>query len=156
MATIVDALATDVNYHAAGDAFAWKSLGDAQLAAGNIREALASYEQALRLEPDNPELAVSLGVNLHAHGKLDRAVGYYRRALRLKPGDAAVSTHLAVALTEQGLLDEAVAQFRETLKFQPDHAMAYYFLSEMAAEGRYHFAPAELEGLRAIMASSRS
>jgi tetratricopeptide (TPR) repeat protein len=223
MASLADTSAIPVPNSLARDAFAWKNLGGVQLAAGNYREALSSYEQALRLrpdfgeacndlgivwqrlgdwskaeayyrqairlipglavaynnlgtalrgqgkwaeafkafeeavrlEPDNPDMALTLGVNLQEHGKLDRAVGCYRQALRLRPDHAAASRHLAFALTEQGMLDEAVSQCRETLKRQPDDAMTYYLLSEMAAEGRCHFTEAELECVRAILASNR-
>ncbi|HWY88989.1 MAG TPA: sulfotransferase [Gemmataceae bacterium] len=134
---------------------AYNNLGTALRGQGKWAEAFVAFEQAVRLEPDNPELALILAVNLYEQGILDRAVGYFRQALRLNPGDASLSTNLAIVLTEQGLLDEAVAQHRETLKIEPDHAMACYLLSELAAEGRYQFAPAELERIRAILASSR-
>jgi hypothetical protein len=114
--------------------------------------AIVDGESALTLAVNLHDLAV----NLHEQGDLDRAVSYYRQALCLKPGDADISTNLAIALTEQGLLDAAAAQLQETLRFQPDHAKAYHLLSQLAAEGRYHFAPEEIERLRVVLASNRS
>jgi Tfp pilus assembly protein PilF len=149
---------------------AYNDLGIVWHHLGEWARAEGCYRQAIRLMPTfaqaynnlgsalrEQEPALIPGGDVHQQGELDReVVGYYRQALRLKPRDAAISINLAVALAEQGLLDEAVAQIRQTLEFQPDHAMAYYLLSELAAEGRCQFAPAEVDRIKVIMTSSAS
>src|ERR1700675_162905 len=40
----------------------WRDLGEAHLAVGNIRDAIANFEQALRLQPECGEAYNSLGV----------------------------------------------------------------------------------------------
>jgi tetratricopeptide (TPR) repeat protein len=149
---------------------AYNDLGIVWHRLGEWGRAEGCYRQAIRLMPSfaqaynnlgsalrEQELTLIPGGDVNQQGEHDReVVGYYREALRLKPRDAAISINLAVALAEQGLLDEALAQIRQTLEFQPDHATAYYALSEFAAEGRYQFAPEELDHIRAMAASSRS
>jgi tetratricopeptide (TPR) repeat protein len=134
---------------------AHNNLGNALKGQGKWAEALEAFEQAHRLEPDRPEFAFNLGVTLHEQGNLDRAVGFYREALRLRPAYPDASNNLATAYKELGLLDDAITQFQETLKLQPDHALAYYNLGKFAAEGRYQFAPEELERVKGFMASER-
>jgi tetratricopeptide (TPR) repeat protein len=134
---------------------AHNNLGNALKGQGKWAEALEAFEQAHRLEPARPQFAFNLGVTLHEQGDLDRAALYYREALRLQPEYADASSNLATVFKEQGLFDEAIAQFQETLKLQPDHALAYYNLGKFAAEGRYSFAPEELDRIKAFLASGR-
>ena len=135
---------------------AYNNLGNALRAQGQETAAAAAFEEALRLQPDSPDIAFNLGSACHDQGELDKAVLYYRRALRLRPDYVEVSNSLATAFKEQGLLDEAIVQCRETLKLEPNHALSYYNLSELAAEGRYQFAPEELGRIKAILASGNS
>ena len=120
---------------------------------GHWADALAAFEEAARLEPNVFDYVYHLAVNLHEQGDLQRAVDSYQRALTLKPGDADASCQLAIALKEQGRLEEAVAQFQETLKLKPNDAVAFYNLSELAAEGRYSFAPQEVDCVKHMMVS---
>ena len=135
---------------------AYNNMGNALRAQGQWAAAATAFEEALRLQPDSPEIAFNLASTHHDQGELDKAVLYYRQALRLRPEYVEVSNSLATAFKEQGLLDEAIAQCRETLKLEPDHALSYYNLSELAAEGRYQFAPEELGRIKSILASANS
>ncbi len=56
--------------------------GNSLLAAGKPAEALACYEQALRLRPDQPELLANLGVACAEMGRLDEAVRWYDAAIQ--------------------------------------------------------------------------
>src|SRR2546423_7575091 len=128
---------------------AHNNLGNAVKGHAKWAEALEAFERALSLEP-RAEFAFNLGVTRHEQGDPVRAVDYYRQALRRRPCYPDASNNLASAFKELGLFDEAIAQFRETLKLQPDHALAYYNLGKFAAEGRYHFAPEELDRIKAF------
>src|SRR4029077_18840075 len=52
-------------------------------------------------------------------------------------------------------LDDAMALLREALRLGPYFALGYYNLSEIAAEGRYRFAPDEIERMKAILSGER-
>jgi tetratricopeptide (TPR) repeat protein len=129
---------------------AHNNLGNALKGQGRLAEACCAYEEALRLLPDSTQVLYNLGIVLHEQGKLDQAVDCYRRALRLKPTYADASNGLANALKEQGLLEDAVLQLRETLRHHPDDVLAYYNLSELAAEGHCRFTPEELKQIEAL------
>ncbi len=127
---------------------AYDNLGTALKGQGKSEEAAAAYRQALALKPDFAVSHNNLGIVLQEQGNLAAAMESYRRALRLQPNYADASNNLATALKEQGMFEESVSQYRATLKLQPDHALAYYNLSQFVAEGRYDFAPDEIERLR--------
>ena len=92
---------------------------------GKLTEAVASYQQALRLKPDTAETHSNLGVALVEQGKLTEAVASYQQALRLKPDYAEAHCNLGMALAEQGKLTEAVASYQQALRLKPHIAEAH-------------------------------
>jgi tetratricopeptide (TPR) repeat protein len=54
---------------------------------GYWQEAIALWESAGRLDPDNPEIANNHAVALEAIGRYEEAGGVYERALELAPND---------------------------------------------------------------------
>ena len=64
---------------------------------GRLDEAVAQYEQALRLNPDNGGTHNNLGAALSAQGRTTEAIAQYEEALRLMPGNAEI--HFNVAMT---------------------------------------------------------
>jgi hypothetical protein len=85
-------------------------------------------------------------------GHPERAMEHYRHALGVRPNFASALNNLATCFKEQGCFDEAVASFKEALRADPWHVISYYNLSELAADGRYEFQPAELDWLRKYLA----
>ncbi|NMG60177.1 tetratricopeptide repeat protein, partial [Geitlerinema sp. P-1104] len=57
-----------------------------------------SYQAALALEPNSPEIYNGLGELLFAMGYLDRAVAAWRQAIALDPGYGEALTNLGNAL----------------------------------------------------------
>jgi tetratricopeptide (TPR) repeat protein len=53
-------------------------------------EALFRFEQASRLDPDNPRIVNNMAVAAEAIGDFDKARELYDRAIRLNPGNAEV------------------------------------------------------------------
>jgi protein O-mannosyl-transferase len=94
---------------------------------GRLDDAVAEYEEALRLDPAAPELRVNLGnIWFRVPGHMDDAIGQYEEALRLMPDDAQAHFALACALAaEPGRLDESVAQYEDALRLRPDYAAAH-------------------------------
>jgi serine/threonine-protein kinase len=85
--------------------------GNALRAQGKMEEAIARYQEAVRLIP-NQEAYGALIPALQAQGKLDREAAASREALRLKPDDAVAYFHLGRLLQAQGDFAGAVAQYR--------------------------------------------
>jgi Flp pilus assembly protein TadD len=57
-------------------------------------EAARHYREALRLQPDNPQIYSNLGDTLLQQGQTAEAVEYYQAALRLKPDDPKIKARL--------------------------------------------------------------
>jgi predicted O-linked N-acetylglucosamine transferase (SPINDLY family) len=95
---------------------------------GNATAAIASCQQALRLQPDYFPAHVNLGLALQAQGDLAGAVASFKEALRLQPSTPWVYCNLGLALHALGDLEGAIAQYREALCLKPDFADAYFHL----------------------------
>jgi predicted O-linked N-acetylglucosamine transferase (SPINDLY family) len=92
---------------------------------GKYDEAVAYYQQSLRLEPNSASAYNNLGNVFMRQGKLSEAVESYQQALRCKPDSVDAHYNLGVVLAKQEKLDEAQAQYHEVLRLKPDHAGAY-------------------------------
>ncbi len=104
---------------------------------GKIGEAIAHYEQALRLKPDYAEAHWHLGFVLLREGKISDAIGHYEQAMQLEPDRAEPHYNLAVALERAGETDEAIAQYEQALHIQRDYAEAHWNLGyALLHEGR--------------------
>ena len=97
---------------------------------GRSGDAIAQYEEALRLNPAYAEAYNNLGYALAAVGRVQEAIAPYEQALRLKPDYADAHNNLAIALTNlPGRLGEAIAHYEEALRLNPDMAQAHYNLA---------------------------
>ena len=100
-------------------------LGSALADAGRTSEAIAQYQEALRLKPDYAEAHNNLGSALADAGRAPEAIAQYEAALRLKPDLVEAHNNLGVALADAGRTSEAIAQFEEALRLKPDYAEAH-------------------------------
>jgi tetratricopeptide (TPR) repeat protein len=62
---------------------------------GKVREAIAHYEEALRIDPDLVEAHYNLGVALEKAGRVPEAMQHYQQALKLRPDITAARDALA-------------------------------------------------------------
>ena len=65
--------------------------GTENLHEGNFESALSFFEQALLLEPENPDLWNQKGITLRSLGRYDEASECYNKSLQLDPRDRASS-----------------------------------------------------------------
>jgi tetratricopeptide (TPR) repeat protein len=91
-------------------------------------EAVACFEQALRLRPDFAAAHNNLGNVLSDRGDAAGAADHYRQALRLQPGNVGMAFNLGNALQRQADLAGAAACFRRCLQLQPGMAAAHFCL----------------------------
>ena len=92
---------------------------------GRLEEAVAHYEEALRLRPDYAEADCNLGASLASLGRVPEAIARYEEALRLKPGLAEAHNDLGNALGSLGRTQEAIPHYEEALRLKPDYAEAH-------------------------------
>ncbi len=65
--------------------------GTENLQEGDFESALSFFEQALLLEPENPDLWNQKGIALRSLGRYDEASECYNKSLQLDPRDRASS-----------------------------------------------------------------
>jgi tetratricopeptide (TPR) repeat protein len=89
---------------------------------GKFDDAAAEYDEAILLEPQNPNHHIGLASILLELGRLDDAAAEYREAIRLDSGPYAYVTHnnLAEIFLRQGNLDGAAAEYRQAIRKSRD------------------------------------
>jgi tetratricopeptide (TPR) repeat protein len=95
---------------------------------GRDREAIAHGEEAIRLSPLDPEMAMMLGGIAVAHyiaGRYEEAVRYSEELLRLRPGFQGAQRMRCASLAQTGKLEEA-RKFLATVRLeQPRLSLAW-------------------------------
>jgi tetratricopeptide (TPR) repeat protein len=85
---------------------------------GENDKALASWKNAVTLDPTNAKAQNGLGISLYVHGEKDEAFTHLREAVHINP--LAVDNHYVLGkfLLEQGRPNEALAEFQtaETIR----------------------------------------
>jgi tetratricopeptide (TPR) repeat protein len=94
---------------------------------GRRNDAIAQYEEALRLQPDDADAHNNLGVAWsQIPGRRSDAAAQFAEAVRLKPDYAEAHSNLGLAWSRMpGRLHDAIAQYEEALRLQPDYAVAH-------------------------------
>ena len=100
-------------------------MGNALAAAGRPDEAIASYEEALRIRPNKPSIHNNLGSILLREGRLDEAVEHLSEAVRLLPGSFTYHRNLGLALAGKGRMNDAIASYRAALETAPEHPVLH-------------------------------
>ena len=95
-------------------------LGQAQAAKGDIGQAIATYQQAIKNHP-RPEFYTLLGQFYESKRDWPKAQDAYRKTLGLKPNDPVASNNLAnVMLQSGGNVDEAMSFAQTARRGMPD------------------------------------
>jgi len=100
-------------------------------------EAIAEYQEALRLNPKNADTHNNLGNLFDTAGKTNAALAEYQEALRLDPKSVAPHNNLGTFYVEIGNLDAAMKEYNEAAQLDPTDAHAYYLMGKiLLREGR--------------------
>ena len=73
--------------------------------------AIQDYDQAVRLNPGNPDHFVSRGVAYDAKGQYDRAIQDYDQAIRLRPGFVLAFVDRGIAYANKDQYDRAIQDY---------------------------------------------
>ena len=115
---------------------ACENLGNILVDHGQVDEAIALYQQALKIRPDHELAYYDLGIALAGRGQVDAAIAQYRQALILRPDYAEAHNNLGALLAGRGQVDAAIAQYRQALILRPDYAKAHNNLGIVMADRR--------------------
>jgi len=115
----------------AASAEAYQLLGVAQRQCGRLAEAIASLEQAVKLNPNLFDARLNLGSALLDTGDAGRALPHYQRALALNPHSASAHNNLGNLYREQRQPAQAMAAYQRALELEPNHAKAHANLANI-------------------------
>lgn len=102
-----------------GSAFVQMNLADALARKGQPDDAMAHYDEAIRLVPNYADAYYNRGNVLFANGRVEEAIADWEKTLELQPTDADVHTCLGNALLRQGSQSEAIGHYEKALELAP-------------------------------------
>jgi tetratricopeptide (TPR) repeat protein len=91
-------------------------LGHAYEKLGRSDEALAEFEAAYKMEPNNVEVQLALAEAYRTRRRYADALPQYRAVVERRPNNLEARVRLALILFQNGQREEARAEFLETLK----------------------------------------
>ncbi len=100
------------------------NLGIACQSARRMEESVASFQEAVRLQPDAPAW-FNLATALKEQGRWAAAIESFDQALRLNPRYYEAHLNRGVALAGAGRFDEAIAAYGQALELEPNRAEAH-------------------------------
>lgn len=94
--------------------------GDAFSASQDYEEAIAAYDDALKLEPDNVDALTKRGEAYYQSGDSEGALIDFARALEIDPNQAAIYQRRAALYEEQGNTQAAIDDLTAALAVTPE------------------------------------
>jgi tetratricopeptide (TPR) repeat protein len=88
-------------------------------------EAIAAFEEALRLNPGFLEARVNLGSVFLRSGRREEGTRQLRAALKAAPDDATALFNLGIALVQDGNYSEAAGLFERLSRIEPQHVQVF-------------------------------
>jgi tetratricopeptide (TPR) repeat protein len=113
---------------------------------GDSEKAIALFEKALSIDPENWGAHNFYGVTLFRLGKYDEAMAHFQAAIRVNPLNAQSLTNAGALEFSRGNIEAARKFFEEAIDSTPRYAQAHFNLAMiLTREGRYADAAARYE-----------
>jgi tetratricopeptide (TPR) repeat protein len=110
-----------------------------------LPEAIAAFERAIELEPEQPLPYYNRGRALAAAGRVEEAAASFSRHLELEPEHSCAVYDLARAMSEGGKHEEALEKFREYVVLEPEDPQGHCSLGiELMLTGKLDDAEAPM------------
>lgn len=107
---------------------------------GQFDLAIADYNRALEIDPNDPMVLANRAIAYAAKGDFDKAIADYTKAVEVNPKDFRVYYNLGLTYINKGDFDKAIYYFNKTLEINPeaindgqfhnDRAVAYFWKKE--------------------------
>ena len=98
---------------------------------GQTSEAAASYEEALKFAPNDPDLLLKSGIYRLASGDRDEAIKRLQHCTKILPADGDAHYYLAQAYHLNGQDKLALLAIRQSLKAEPNNASVWQKYGEL-------------------------
>jgi tetratricopeptide (TPR) repeat protein len=109
-----------------GQANDWLMQGACLFVLNRDEQALASYDKALEIKPDDYYAWSFRGDALDNLGRYEEAISSYDQVLKIKPDDHQAWNDRGIALRELGRYEEAISSYDQVLEIKPDDHQAWY------------------------------
>jgi tetratricopeptide (TPR) repeat protein len=110
------------------------ALGRIHAMRGNNDLAYASFETAMRIDPNDPEANQAIARQYERLGRLKDTETAYKRALSLDPDSISIHDAYANFLFRQSRHKEAIREWQDVIRLAPDNAPAYVNLGSSLSE----------------------
>jgi predicted CXXCH cytochrome family protein len=98
---------------------------------GRTKEAIASWEDVLRLQPRHEEVLELLGIAYHESGDLKQARSYYERLVNASPYRSKYFGRLAHVLGQLGDFDAGIEAANKSLELDPSLVLSHAWLANV-------------------------
>lgn len=113
---------------------AWHLLAIAREKAGDLSQAILAYEAAVRLLPNETDVANDLGRLAQRLGYLEIAEKLFIKHLAREPGHIEVTNNLACVLRDQNRYGDAIELLRDLLAVEPESALLWNTLGTVLSD----------------------
>ncbi|QLE41043.1 tetratricopeptide repeat protein [Nostoc sp. C052] len=103
----------------------WFYQGLQQAKTGDLLGAIASYDQAIAMQPEFSEYWFNRGLTLFHLERFEEAIASYETAIELKPDFYKAWYNRGGTLGELGYFEEAIASFDKAIEIKPDYQEAW-------------------------------
>ncbi len=110
----------------------YANLGAAYRDLGDDAKARESYDESLRMNPDQFNAYLGLGRLLERQGKLDEAIANYSRSVQIRPTESGF-LRLGHAAEMKGRRQDAISAYQQALQLNPDSSEAQQALKALSA-----------------------
>jgi len=93
---------------------------------GEFDRAIEAFDEAIRLDPQDPWAYSFRGIAWGQKGEYDRAIDDFNEAIRLDPNYASAYNNRGIAWGQKGEYDRAIDDFSQAIRLDPQEPSAYY------------------------------
>ncbi len=129
---VIDLYSKSIELHPA--AYAYNNRGNAKNDLGRHDEAIADFNEAIRLKPDFAKAYNNRGNVKNTMGRFEEAIVDLNVAIKLKPDLPGAYYNRGTAKIAMGKHEEAIADYSEAIKL--DHDLVHAYLGRGAANAR--------------------
>lgn len=120
-------------------------IGIGHAVAKRYNEALTAWNNAMRHEPNNPELHNNIAYVYYQRGDYQGAIKHFMTAHRLDPKDAGVLASLGLCFARANMMQQSITSFQQSLALKPRAPVTHsnlglaYYLHKQVEKAMEHW-----------------